>query len=1176
MLARHPHPDHMQLSPHESLGSLSARRKINLAAFKPIIWLAAPMVYFGTASSTQAQGATGWKGTTGANWSDAGNWDIGAPNDNGANLIRDLYFGQGYKAAGGAGSVTATNNLTNYSGYRITFQDSNAAGNGSDGSAANDTAFTIGGNALTLFDYGAGLFPKIQNDSFVTQTFSLTGPLSLRGEQTAGQQFAQINPVNGNLVFNNAVDLVDTTQLRIFGGSANSVTFNNAITSTGNGGANSISISANSDGRTPTVIFTGTNTYSGGTFINAGTLQFGTAASAAGTANNSTLHLGDTTGVNATATSQIVLATLAGGQTIASPINVRAGTTSAKLIVSNNTSGTNTLSGAITLGDSLTISTATGGTLEASNTIIGAKNLTKTGAGTLNLSGGTIATPSSVFNFSTSGGTTNISGVFRSTDKFIMLGGTVNSTGTVTNTGSYTGMGDNSPGTLNVTAGTFNSNPGAGLFIGNNTTGALNVSGGSFLVGTNTPVMLANGYNNNNAGTSSGTLTVSGTGTFDTGVTTGNFTLGSANAVIGTATVNLDGGTLATNRALAKGAGAGATAVVNYNGGVFKANGAAATVASTITGNVRNGGAFFNTNGFNITIPQNLVHSTIGGDNATDGGLTKNGAGTLTLSGTNTYTGVTTVGAGTLSISSASGIGNGSATNTITLAGGILSSSAGTYDLGANRNITVTATNSGIRAESGTLTVSGKITGTSGLIFTVAGAGTVNLPATGSQVGDLQISAATTNVSGTLNSLNRFVISAGGVVNWSGTGTHSGSYNGVGDFGGSGTLNVTAGTLNYASASGSFVGNSAGTGLVNITGGNMNITTNTQINLGNGYDATVGGAGNGILTVSGTGVFNTGTTTGSFILGSNLTNTGTGTINLDAGGTLSTNRSITRGASANNAATFNFNGGSLKATGSAMGISGLTTANVRNGGAVLDTNGFNVTLAQPLSHSSLGGDNAIDGGLTKNGGGKLTLTGGGSYTGPTSINTGILEVANLASISSTSAINVNGGTMLVTTSAADRIANSASLSLNANSTTIPALQFGGSAAITETLGSLSILGPNTTSIIDLGNLNTAGVGAQLTFADKGLAGSWTGKLEIWNWTGTLGVDGGIDQLDGFNFSSFTAGELANVQFYSGSGGGTAIGNGATVVNGELVAVPEPSTLMACLGLLLAPLVRRKR
>jgi hypothetical protein len=53
----------------------------------------------------------------------------------------------------------------------------------------------------------------------------------------------------------------------------------------------------------------------------------------------------------------------------------------------------------------------------------------------------------------------------------------------------------------------------------------------------------------------------------------------------------------------------------------------------------------------------------------------------------------------------------------------------------------------------------------------------------------------------------------------------------------------------------------------------------------------------------------------------------------------------------------------------------LTRANIRNNGAKIDTAGFNITIGQALQHSAISGDNATDGGLTKNGAGTLTLGG---------------------------------------------------------------------------------------------------------------------------------------------------------------------------------------------------------
>ena len=52
-----------------------------------------------------------------------------------------------------------------------------------------------------------------------------------------------------------------------------------------------------------------------------------------------------------------------------------------------------------------------------------------------------------------------------------------------------------------------------------------------------------------------------------------------------------------------------------------------------------------------------LLHDTTAGALATDGGLTKLGAGTLTLTAANTYTGNTTVSGGTLSVAGDANLG---------------------------------------------------------------------------------------------------------------------------------------------------------------------------------------------------------------------------------------------------------------------------------------------------------------------------------------------------------------------------------------------------------------------------------------------------------------------------------------------------------------------------------------
>src|SRR5262249_39674219 len=112
-----------------------------------------------------------------------------------------------------------------------------------------------------------------------------------------------------------------------------------------------------------------------------------------------------------------------------------------------------------------------------------------------------------------------------------------------------------------------------------------------------------------------------------------------------------------------------------------------------------------------------------------------------------------------------------------------------------------------------------------------------------------------------------------------------------------------------------------------------------------------------------------------------------GTYNL-SGGVLKT-AAVFKG-NAPGTATFNFNGGTIVPTSStATFMQGLTAANVQAGGAVFNTNGKSITVAQSLMHSGVG----IDGGLTLNdtsGTGALTLTGSNTFNGPTNVAAGVL------------------------------------------------------------------------------------------------------------------------------------------------------------------------------------------
>jgi autotransporter-associated beta strand protein len=264
--------------------------------------------------------------------------------------------------------------------------------------------------------------------------------------------------------------------------------------------------------------------------------------------------------------------------------------------------------------------------------------------------------------------------------------------------------------------------------------GKLALNGGNFIIGPTATKWLMVGYYDSGAGEldiTNGTLFLEngtslklcrsgntggnavnqagGNVTFysDAGVTVGgagNLDLNYAGGASSTNTYNLNGGTLTVPQIISS--ASSAARIFNFNGGTLKAAAAGASFfASGVAGsaNVRNNGAKIDTAGFNVTIGQALLHSAISGDSATDGGLTKNGAGTLTLGGTNTYTGTTTINAGTLALGSAASIAN---SRNISVAGGAVldvSAVTGGFALGAAQTLSGSGSVNGTLANNGAI-----------------------------------------------------------------------------------------------------------------------------------------------------------------------------------------------------------------------------------------------------------------------------------------------------------------------------------------------------------------------------------------------------------------------------------------------------------------------------------------
>jgi outer membrane autotransporter protein len=466
---------------------------------------------------------------------------------------------------------------------------------------------------------------------------------------------------------------------------------------------------------------------------------------------------------------------------------------------------------------------------------------------------------------------------------------------------------------------------------------------------------------------------------------------------------------------------------VDFNGGTLQTTGS--LVTSRTISLLASGG----------TIDSNGFDSLLSGDIINAGSLTKIGAGTLTLSGNNSYGGGTNILGGAISVSSDTNLGTGDLSignhgellttgatfttgKTITLgtSGGTLASANGT-----------TAIYGGVISGSGPLTIGDGINlGTIVLnaLNTYSGGTTINagILEVGADVNLGSTSGGLAFNGGTLQTLASFTTARATTLNAAGgtfepsagtTFTAAGTISGVGGLtktgpgtvilGGNnsytGGTTVVAGTLQAGSPVG-FVSNTAYT----VIGGTLDLNNfNLTMSSLNGTGGVVN-LGSAALTINDIGK----DAYSGIIQGiGSLTKVGAGTL------TLSGNNNYTGGTTVV--------AGTLQA-GSPGGLVSNTAYTVFGG--TLDLNNFNLTM------SSLNGSGGIvrlgsaaltvnntgtdvysgviqgSGSLTKLGPGTLTLSGNNSYSGGTLLKAGTL-VINSAQALGLGNVVVNGGVL---------------------------------------------------------------------------------------------------------------------------------------------------------------------
>lgn len=431
-------------------------------------------------------------------------------------------------------------------------------------------------------------------------------------------------------------------------------------------------------------------------------------------------------------------------------------------------------------------------------------------------------------------------------------------------------------------------------------------------------------------------------------------------------------------------------------------------------------------------------------------GVVKTGSGTLVLTSSNGFTGSTSVAAGTLTLAhplalaaSTLDVPSGSAarlsfgTLTSATVGGLSGSgalalvnaaapaAAITLNVGSNGQSTTFA---GILSGSGSLAKTG--TGT----LTLSGAGSAVGGALAVTRGRLVIdpgAAQTFSVGGKLTVAAGSGATAAIEVVSGSVGLTAAGIAAIGDSSGTSNFVVTGGTTTLAVSTGRLLVGNKGTGGLTVEGGRLALTgTNDIVVGGDAFFAQSNAAGTvtvngGTLSISGSGALRMGVNVSGSTTGAR------GTVNL-AGGVFETARPFTVGTGTGIIA---FDGGTLRFLASSTAAIAVTTARVGSRGAIFDTAGNSVTVAQGLLTTGSGA-----GGLVKLGAGTLRLSGSNTFTGTTSVVSGTLAIATRSAIDRSATLDV--GAVLDVTPLAGGYDMSSGQTLGGSGTVLGSVTFG--------------------------------------------------------------------------------------------------------------------------------------
>ena len=808
------------------------------------------------------------------------------------------------------GGTTGTNSFNDRTGGTITDLTFNAGAG----------PFTLSGNSVAI-----GGSPTWTNNSSNTQNVAL--PLTM----TSGQSVTKAG--SGNLVLSGNISLTGTATDGGHTFISNSGTFtiggNVSLPTSGTGagglfgrfgvrgdGAGVVSgvISGGVTGVTTVVrssvgtgewVFSGNNTYLGNTLVNGGTLTLSGASTISGTTTLNAARLNINNGGSGGTSSAL-------------------GTS--RLVINNAGASLGNSSGSL-----VTLSTNNEQTWNTDFSFVGPNSLNLgTGAVTLTASP-TVSGSAGAASLIVGGPISGSFGLTKAGPSPLILSGSNTYTGsTIVNAGTLQIGNAGTTGAL-ATTSAITGSAGGTLAFGRTDT---------VTQGTHFNSVIGGAINLTQAG--SGTLVLNGANTY-TGTTS-----------ISAGTLRLDNSAALQNSTFAGGAGSlsfGSVTTGTFGGLVGSSN---LTLSNTAGSAVA------------LAVGGNNSSTTYSGALSGGGSLTKLGAGTLTLSASNSYSGATSINAGTLSLTGSGALATTGAVNVaasgaafdisgITATGltiGSLAGAAGSVVTTGGKNLTV--------GDATSTTFAGNITGTTsaGTSFTKVGSGTLTI----SGNWNLGVNGQSSD-NGAIAATGGEIRQTAGTVN-----LRRNNPNGSGAFllGGTSSYTVSSGTLLVFNSSGTSNGSSARIGSSATSTATLTINgADARVRLG-GTDNTLGG--------------NNGSSTGGGA------SSGTGTINLMAG-ELAVN-SLTTGTVAGSTGTFNFSGGTLRPysqntsigrSGSGFTIALAGTSATFSGLDAATGTSRTLTILTTLVNGTSGAANAIFSG------GTVSLSAANTYSGATTI-----------------------------------------------------------------------------------------------------------------------------------------------------------------------------------------------